>query len=110
MKLKHVYLILAILGIIYTWYFNIQFYLTEDDTSILNFIQQTKTTFPAKSFNADLTVVVIVFLIWMISEALRLKIKYWWVLVLLTFLIAIAFTFPLFLYIRAKKLETLKIA
>jgi len=109
MKLKHVYLILAILGIIYTWYFNIQFYLTEDDTSIHNFIQQTKTTFPAKSFNADLTVVVIVFLIWMISESLRLKIKYWWVLVLLTFLIAIAFTFPLFLYIRAKKLETLKI-
>jgi len=109
MKLKHVYLLLAIIGIVYTWYFNIQFYLTEENTSILNFIKQTKTTFPAKSFNADLTVVVIVFLIWMITESLRLKIKYWWILLLLTFLIAIAFTFPLFLYIRANKLEALKI-
>jgi hypothetical protein len=109
MKLKHIYLLLAVIGITYTWYFNIQFYLTEEDTSLLNFIAQTKTTFPAKSFTADLTVVVVTFLIWMIYESLKLKIKYWWVLFILTFLTAIAFTFPLFLYFRANRLEKLKI-
>lgn len=108
MKLKHAYLILAILGIAYTWYFNIQFYLTEDNTSILNFIAQTKTTFASQSLVADLTVVVVTFLVWMTYESLKLKIKYWWMLVPLTFLVAIAFTFPLFLYMRATRLEVLK--
>ncbi len=105
MKFKYVYLLLAILGVCYTWYFNIQFYQTEENTSILNFIAQTKTTFPAKSFSADLTVVVLTFFAWYIPESLKLKIKYWWVLIPLTFLVAIAFTFPLFLYLRANKLE-----
>ncbi len=105
MKLKHIYVLLAILGICYTWYFNIQFYLTEENTSLLNFIAQTKTTFPAKSFSADLTVVVLTFFAWYIPESLKLKIKYWWILIPLTFLIAIAFTFPMFLYMREVKLE-----
>ncbi len=109
MKLKYIFLLLAILGICYTWYFNIQFYLTEENTSILNFIAQTKTTFPAQSFSADLTVVVLTFFVWYIPESLKLKIKYWWVLIPLTFLVAIAFTFPLFLYMRAVKLEKLNI-
>ena len=105
MKIKYLYLILAILGLCYTWYFNIQFYLTAEDSSILNFIAQTKTTFPAQSLNADLLVVVVTFLIWYPYEAIKLKIKYWWILIPLTFLIAIAFTLPLFLYLRASKLE-----
>ncbi len=104
---KYVFLILAILGVCYTWYFNIQFYMTAEDTSLLNYIAQTKTTFPARSFSADLLVVVLTFFAWYIPESLRLKIKYWWVLIPLTFLVAIAFTFPLFLYMRQSKLDQL---
>ncbi|MGB3608394.1 MAG: DUF2834 domain-containing protein [Psychroserpens sp.] len=99
---------LAILGLAYTWYFNIQFYLTETDTSINNFIALTKTTLPAQSIVADLTVVVITFLVWMIYESIQLKIKYWWIIIPLTFLVAIAFSLPLFLYIRANRLENIK--
>jgi hypothetical protein len=105
MKLKHLYLFLAIVGVCYTWYFNIQFYLTEENTSILNYIAQTKTTFPARSFSADLMVVVFTFFAWYIPEARKLKMKYWWVFIPLTFLVAIAFAFPLFLYFRELKLE-----
>jgi len=109
MKLKHIYLLLAILGICYTWYYNIQFYSTAEDTSITNFIAQTATTFPAQSIVADITIVLIVFFVWMIAESLKIKIKYWWVLIPLTFLVAIAFTFPLFLYMRERRLEQLKV-
>ena len=109
MKRKHLYLLLSILGLCWTWYFNIQFFQTAEDTSITNFIAQCKTTLPAKSIVADISVVVITFFVWMIPEALRLKIKFWWVLIPLTFLIAIAFTFPLFLYLRARKLEQMKV-
>lgn len=108
MKFKHVYLLLAVLGLAYTWYYNIQFYQTEIDTSISNFIALTKTTLPAQSIIADITVVVITFLVWMIYESLKLKIKYWWIIIPLTFLVAIAFSFPLFLYMRANRLEVIK--
>jgi hypothetical protein len=107
MKIKHVYLLLALAGVVFTWYFNIQFYLTAEDTSILNFIAQTATTFPAKSISADISIVVITFFVWMIYESRKLKIKHWWVIVPLTFLVAIAFSFPLFLYMRANRLEKL---
>ena len=105
MKFKHIYLLLAVLGLIYTWHFNIQFYLTESDTSITNFIALMKTTLPAQSIVADITVVVITFLIWMIYESLKLKIRFWWIVIPLTFVVAIAFSFPLFLYMRANRLE-----
>ena len=108
MKFKYIYLLLSILGICWTWYFNIQFYVTEENTSILNYIAQTKTTFPARSFSADLMVVVFTFFAWCIPEAKKLKMKYWWVFIPLTFLVAIAFAFPLFLYFRELKIEQLR--
>ncbi|XKX06064.1 DUF2834 domain-containing protein [Tenacibaculum maritimum] len=44
-----------------------------------------------------------------IPDAIKLKIKFWWVLIPLTFIIAIAFTFPLYLYLRESALEKLKL-
>lgn len=107
MKLKYIYLFLAGFGLIIPWYFNIQFYLTEENTSIINFIEQTTTTFPAKSINADISIIVIAFLIWMTVESRKLKIKHWWIIYPLTFLIAAAFSIPLFLYMRANRLDAI---
>ena len=105
MKLKHIYLLLAVFGLIITWYFNYKFYQLETDTSLRNFIALTATTWPAKSISADISVVAICFLIWMIKESFNLNIKLWWLVLILTFLVALAFSFPLFLYLRAQKLE-----
>lgn len=110
MKLKHLYLALAVLGVCYTWYYNIQYFQTVENASLIGFFQDAQQNFAGKSFGADLTVVVLTFFAFYISESLRLKIKYWWVLIPLTFLIAIAFTFPLFLYMREVKLEKLETA
>ena len=105
MKLKHVYLVLSILGICYTWYYNILWFQTVEDTSFVAFFKDAQQNYAGKSFGADLSVVVFTFFTFMIPESLRLKIKYWWVLVPLTFLIAVAFTFPLFLYLRQLALD-----
>ena len=109
MKYKYIYLLLSIVGLIATWYFNIQFYLTADDTTLSNFIALSNSTLPSKSISADISVVVITFFVWMIYESRKLKIKHWWVIIPLTFLVAIAFSFPLFLYMRATKLEQLTV-
>jgi len=108
MKFKHIYILLALIGLLATWYFNIQFYLTAEDTSISNFIELTNLSFPAKSISADISVVAITFLIWMVYESRKLKIKYWWVIIPLTFLVAIAFSFPLFLYMRTNRIEKIE--
>ena len=108
MKIKHLYLALAILGVCYTWYYNIQYFQTSDNPSFLNFFAEAKSNFAGKSLSADLLVVVFTFFAFYIPDAIKLKIKYWWILVPLTFIIAVAFTFPFYLYIREIKLEKLR--
>lgn len=105
MKLKYIFLFLSIVGICYTWYYNVLWFQTVDEPTFINFFKDAQQNFAGKSIGADLSVVVFTFFVFMIPESLRLKIKYWWVLIPLTFLIAIAFTFPLFLYLRQLALE-----
>ena len=109
MKRKDLFLVLAILGICYTWYYNIQYFQTTENPSFANFFAQAKSTFAGKSLSADLLVVVFTFFAFYIPDAIKLKIKYWWVLIPLTFIIAIAFTFPLYLYIRESAIEKQKL-
>ena len=108
MKRKHIFLVLAVLGICYTWYYNIQWFQNTNDPTFLNFMSDAQANFAGKSLGADLTVVVFTFFAFMIPESIKLKIKYWWVQIPLTFLVAVAFTFPLFLYLRENSLEKLK--
>ena len=105
MKRKHLFLALSVLGVCYTWYYNIQWFQATENPTFVNFFSDAQTNFAAKSFGADLTVVVLTFFAFLIPESIRLKIKNWWILIPLTFLIAIAFSFPLFLYMREKALE-----
>lgn len=105
MKLKHLYLGLSILGICYTWYYNIQWFQSVENPTFSKFFSDAQVNFAGKSFGADLSVVIIAFFIFMRLESIKLKIKYWWILIPLTFAIAIAFTFPFFLYLRANQLE-----
>lgn len=105
MKLKHLYLALAILGICYTWYYNILYFNTVENASFIGFFKDAQQNFAGKSLGADLTVVCLTFFAFLIPESLRLKIKFWWILIPLTFLVAVAFTLPLFLYLRANALE-----
>ncbi|MEZ5003099.1 MAG: DUF2834 domain-containing protein [Chitinophagales bacterium] len=99
-----IYLLLAAAGLVGTWYFNIKFFTTADDPSLLNYIAQTRTTFPAKSFNIDLLICLLTFFAWYIPEAIKLKMKNWWVFIILSYGIAFAFAFPLFLFFRERKM------
>lgn len=101
-----IYIFLAFAGLIGTWYFNLQFFLTSEDTSITAFLNQTGDSYPALSINVDIAIASITFLLWMLFEGIRLKMKNLWVYVILTFLVAFAFSFPLFLYFRERKLAS----
>ena len=105
MKRKYIFLIISIIGICYTWFYNIQYFMTYEEASLVHFFELAQSNFAGKSFGADLTVVVLTFFVWFIPDARKLKVKAWWVIIPLTFLIAVAFSFPFYLYLRELALE-----
>jgi hypothetical protein len=103
MSLKRVlFLILAILGFILPWYYNIQFFGTG---SLGDFIQQSSDNLASKSLSFDLFIASITGFSWMAIESRRVGIKFVWLYILLGFFVAFAFAFPLFLYARETVLE-----
>lgn len=92
-----VYFMLSIIGLIGTWYFNLLFFQTNSDLSYLEawFVN------PASSSAAvDIIVVAVMASVFMLVEGWRLRIRWTWGLVPLSFIIALAFTFPFFLALR----------
>ncbi len=86
------YLTLAVGGLVGTWYFNI--------TSILaneNYIAGWFGSAASSSAATDILVVAIAASIFIVAEGRRLGMKHTWVLIPLSLLTALAFTFPLFL-------------
>ena len=99
------YLFLAIAGLIVPWYFNLQFMMqTYGAASGDGFMAQGLATPGAASFTSDLFIGGFAFTIWMIVESRRLKMKGIWLYLILTCLIAFAFTCPFFLFMRERKL------
>jgi uncharacterized membrane protein len=96
---KFVYGVLAIIGVIVTWYFNLQ----PMETTYISGLYANPA---ASSFTNDLIVVVTTFLIWSFVETKRLKMSYglWAAIFIFTFVIAAAMTVPLFMLLRERRL------
>ncbi len=97
-----IYGLLAVVGVVATWYFNLQFMAAHDGFSLWAFVEATRANAAASSIANDLIVVVVVFLFWSFLEARRLGMKHWWFFLVFTFVIAIAFTYPMFLLYRER--------
>ena len=89
------YLLLAIAGLVGTWYFN---FLAIQQGS--NFFADWSSTPAVSSATTDLFVVATAASVFIFLEGRKHKIKYWWLFILGSFVTAIAFTFPLFLVLK----------
>jgi hypothetical protein len=98
------YVLLAILGLIGTWYFNLQFFQQESEIS---YVRSWFANSASSSAAVDLIIVAAAFSLFMFIEGLRLRIYWSWVLIPISFLIALAFALPLFLAIREIRLHFL---
>ena len=100
------YVALSGIGLVVTWYWNLRFMAESGGTfSIIEFIRGGYANSASSSLSNDLVVGTIAFLTWSFAEARRLKIRHWWVFVGLTFGIAFACAYPLFLFVRERKLQ-----
>lgn len=96
-----VYLLLAIAGLIGTWWFNVRAILES-----LNYLGDLVTSGPAvSSITVDLLVAAAAGSVFIIVEARRLGMRFGWLYVVGAGLTAFAFTFPLFLAMRQRALN-----
>ena len=103
-KLQVVYGICAIAGVVFTMYFNILFVIEHGSFSAITFVAENYANNASASITNDLLIVVATFLVWSFIESRRLSMSYWWAYAVLTFGIAIAFTLPLFLLNRERRI------
>lgn len=96
-----IYLALTIFGLILPWYYNLQ-YMKEASGGfdIADFMAAAASTPAGQSLGWDLAIACIAGLIWMFFEARRLGMRFFWIYPILTFSVAYAFAFPLFLFFR----------
>lgn len=95
------YLVLAILGLVGTWTYNVQAILARRD-----FLGDWFSGGPSiSSLTTDLLVVAVAAVIFMVVESRRLGMKRLWLYLLAIPLLALAFAFPLFLAFRERALS-----
>ena len=99
-----VFLGTSILGLVGTWAFNIASILERRD-----YLGDWLNSGPSvSSLTTDLLIAVVAGSILIVVEARRLGIRHSWLYIVLTFVVAFAFAFPLFLAVRERKLEQLR--
>lgn len=102
---EKIYAALAVIGAIAPWYFNLQFF--ADPPAGMGFVEALWVNAATSSFTVDLTVACLAFLVWMFAESRRLGMRYAWAYFFLTFLVAFACAFPLFLLMRERRMREL---
>lgn len=98
-----VYLVLALLGLIGTWTYNALALMQMRD-----FLGDLASSGPAvSSITVDLLVVAVAGCVFIVVEAKRLGMRFAWLYVVLSAITAFAFTFPLFLAMRQRRMARL---
>lgn len=107
MKIKYLYLLLCVFGIILPYSQLIPLML-EQNLSFELFFQQLFANRVSTLFALDLFVTATVFLVFTIYEGMKLKVKNLWLPLIATFLVGASLGFPLFLFMRELNIEKSK--
>lgn len=96
---------LALLGLLGTWYFNIQYVAQGGGFNPAAWLRLGFVNPAAASITVDLLVAFATFLVWTVLEARRLGMPVAWLYPVIGFLVAFAFAFPLFLLMRERHIR-----
>lgn len=109
-KREWIYLILSIIGLVSTWYFNLQFMSLSDDGGfdLGAFVAGGMANPASSSLTMDITISAIAGFTWMIVEGRKIGMKFPWLYVVGGCVTAFAFAFPFFLFMRERHLTAQK--
>ncbi|MCH9685285.1 MAG: DUF2834 domain-containing protein [Deltaproteobacteria bacterium] len=99
-----IYAVIAVLALYFTWSNNLAFMSANPDAGITGFVDATTVNAAAASISWDLTFLLASCFIFMAVEARKHRVRFVWVYYLLSFLIAVAVMFPLFMIARELKM------
>lgn len=103
-----VYAGLVAVGVVATWYFNLKFISESGGSfSVVDFVAASYANSASSSISNDIAVATFAFMVWSFHEARRLEMRNWWAYVVLTFMVAFACSYPLFLLMRDRRLNAL---
>jgi hypothetical protein len=103
-RLCAVYALLAGGALVATWSQNLAFFAESPDAGVAGFLRGGYANAAAASLTNDLLFLTGAAIVWMLVEARRHAIRFVWLYVALSFVIAISVTFPLFLIARERRL------
>lgn len=98
------YALLAAGALVATWSQNLAFFAQAPDAGVAGFVRGGYANPAAASLTNDLLFLLAAAIVWMVVEARRHAIRFVWLYVALSFLVAISVTFPLFLIARERRL------
>jgi hypothetical protein len=105
MSIKQIfYLLLSIIGLIVTWYFNIQWMKTAENKGLIAFFAEGYVNHATTSLTNDLLVVFLCFCVWVVAESKRIGMRFGWIYPPLALFVALAFAYPFFLFLRERHL------
>jgi len=105
--LRWFYGVLAVLGVVLPWHFNIQWMQTPESTGVASFVSAGMANAASSSLTVDILIVFVCFSVWVVVEGRRLGMRYAWLFIPYATFIALASAFPLFLLLRSRRMQTL---
>lgn len=103
--LAYYYGVLAVVGLVLTWNYNLAYMRENAGFSLVGFVQSGFANPAAASLTCDILVVGLAATVWMIVEARRVGVRHGWVFALLGWVVAMAFAVPLFMAVRERRLS-----
>jgi hypothetical protein len=98
------YTLIALVALLATWLNNLAFMAQPSNASFLDFFRAVYVNAAAASFTNDLILVALAACIFMAIEGKRVGIRYFWLYIIMSAIIAVSVTFPLFLLARHMKI------
>lgn len=104
--LPWIYLLLALVGAGLTWQANLAFMAESSSAGfeLQRFISDASSNPASQSLSRDLLIGATAVSLWMSVEGPRLKIRFWWLGIVLSFSVAFACGAPFFLFLRERHL------
>jgi hypothetical protein len=105
---KKTYLFLSILGFVIPNYYVYLILVEQNGFDLNRFISDISLNASSRFILIDLGIAATTFMVFLLYESRRLKIKLWWIPFVGTFLVGVSFGFPIFMYLRELALENSK--
>jgi glycerol uptake facilitator-like aquaporin len=108
MKTRHIYLGLAVLGVILPYYYYWSF-IQEYGNDLVRFFSDTLVNDSSRFILMDMVMTAVAFFVFVALDSKKRKVKYAWIAIAGVFMVGVSFGFPLYMYFRDKYSKSLTV-